>query len=45
MMKKDSDDLDVVVNYTNASDNVPEAEQNNCTIKERTRATLQRLPY
>ena len=45
MMNKVSDDLDVVMNYTNASDHVPEAEQNNHTIKERIRATFQRLPY
>ena len=45
MMSKVSDDLDVVMNYTNASDHVPEAERNNRTIKERIRATFQRLPY
>ena len=45
MMNKVSDDLDVVMNYTNASDHVPEAERNNRTIKERIRATFQRLPY
>ena len=45
MMNKVSDNLDVVMNYTNASDHVPEAERNNCTIKERIRATFQRLPY
>ena len=44
-MNKVSDDLDVVMNYTNASDHVPEAERNNRTIKERIRATFQRLPY
>ena len=38
MMNKVSDDLDVVMNYTNASDHMPEAERNNCTIKERIRA-------
>ena len=45
IMNKVSDDLDVVMNYTKASDHVPEAELNNCTIKERIRATFQRLPY
>ena len=40
MMNKVSDDLDVEMNYTNASDHVPEAEQNNHTIKERIRATF-----
>ena len=45
MMNKVSDNLDVVMNYTNASDHVPEAEQNNRAIKERIRATFQRLPY
>ena len=44
-MNKVSDDLDVVMNYTNASDYMPEAERNNRTIKERIRATFQRLPY
>ena len=42
MMNKVSDDLDVVMNYTNASDHVPEAERNNRTIKERIRATFQK---
>ena len=45
MMNKVSDDLDIVMNYTNASDHVPEAEQNNRTVKERIRATFQKLPY
>ena len=45
MMNKVSDDLDVVMNYTNASNHLPEAEQNNRTIKERIRATFQRLPH
>ena len=45
MMNKVSDDLDVVMNYTNASNHVPEVEQNDCTIKESIRATFQRLPY
>ena len=45
MMNKVSDDLDVEMNYTNASDHMPEAKQNNCTIKERISATFQRLLY
>ena len=45
MMNKVSDNLDIVMNYTNASNHVPEAEQNNRTIKERIRETFQRLPY
>ena len=45
MMDQVRDDLDVVMNYTNASDHVPEAERNNRTIKERIRATYHRLPY
>ena len=45
MMNKVSDGLDVVMNYTNASDHMPEVERNNHTIKERIRATFQRLPY
>ena len=40
----DGEYLDIVMNYTNASNHVPEAEQNNRTIKERIRATFQRLP-
>ena len=45
MMNKVSDDLNIVMNYTNASDHMPEAERNNHTRKERIRATFQRLPY
>ena len=45
MMDQVRDDLDVVMNYTNASDHVPEAERNNRTIKERIRAAYHRLPY
>ena len=45
MMNKVSDNLDIVMNYANASDHVPEVERNNHTIKERIRATFQRLPY
>ena len=45
MMSKVQDDLDIVMNYTNASDHVPEAERNNRTIKERFRAEYHRLPY
>ena len=44
MMNKASDGLDIVMNYTNASDHVPVVERNNRTIKERIRATLQRYP-
>jgi hypothetical protein len=33
------------MNFTNAQDYVPEAERNNCTIKERIRAGYHRLPY
>ena len=45
MMDNVSDDLDVVMNFTNAQDHVPEAERNNRTIKERIRAAFHRLPY
>jgi hypothetical protein len=45
MMDRVSDDLDVVMNYTNALDHVPEAERNNRTIKERFRSAFHRLPY
>ena len=44
-MDQVQDDLDVVMNYTNASNHVPEAERNNRTIKERIRAAYHRLPY
>jgi hypothetical protein len=44
MMEKVEDDLDVDMNFTNAQDHVPEAERNNCTIKERIRAAYHRLP-
>ena len=40
-----ADDLDIVMNYTNAQDHVPEAERNNRTIKERVRAAFHRLPF
>jgi hypothetical protein len=45
MMEQIEDDLDVKMNFTNAQDHVPEAEQNNQTIKERIRAAYHRLPY
>ena len=45
MMNKVSDNLDIVMNYTNASDHVPEAEQNIRTVKERISAAFQKLPY
>jgi hypothetical protein len=45
MMEKVEDDLDVNMNFTNAQDHVPEAERNNCTIKERIRAAYHCLPY
>jgi hypothetical protein len=45
MMEKVEDDLDVNMNFTNAQDYVPQAEQNNRTIKERIRAAYHRLPY
>ena len=45
MMNKVSDDVDIVMNYTNASNHVPEVERTNRTIKERIRTTFQRLPY
>ena len=43
MMDQVQDDLDVVMNYTNASNHVP--EWNNITFKERIRAAYHRLPY
>jgi hypothetical protein len=45
MMEKVEDNLDVDTSFTNAQDHTPEAERNNCTIKERIRATYHRLPY
>jgi hypothetical protein len=45
MMEKVKDNLDVDMNFTNAQDHVPEAEQNNRMIKERIRAAYHRLPY
>ena len=45
MMDKVKDKLDVEMNYANALDHVPEAEQNNQTIKERVRAAYHCLPY
>jgi hypothetical protein len=45
MMEKVLDDLDVDMNFTNAQDHVPEAEQNNRTMKERIRAVHHRLAY
>ena len=40
-----ADDLDVVMNYTNAGDHVPEAERNNRVLQERDRTTYHHLPY
>jgi hypothetical protein len=45
MVNKVKDDMDVERNFTNAQDHVPEAEQNNWTIKERIQAAYHRLPY
>jgi hypothetical protein len=45
LMERVKDDLGVRMNITNALDHVPEAEQNNRTIKERVWAAYHRLPY
>jgi hypothetical protein len=46
MMDQISDDLDIEMNYTTTVDHVPEAERNNCTLKERIRAIYYHmLPY
>jgi hypothetical protein len=45
MMEKVKDNLGVKMNFTNALDHVPEAEQNNRTKKERVWAAYHRLPY
>ena len=39
------DEFRVEINFANPQDHVPEAERNNRTLKERTRATYHRLPY
>jgi hypothetical protein len=44
-MNRVKDNLDMKMNFTNAQGRGPEAERNHRTIKERTRATYQRLPY
>ena len=40
-----ADDFNVVMNFANPQEHVPEAERNNRVIKERVRATYHRLPY
>jgi hypothetical protein len=45
MMVNVDDELEVKINYANASEHVPEAERNNRTIQERIRATYHNLPY
>ncbi|KAI2506113.1 Reverse transcriptase (RNA-dependent DNA polymerase) [Fragilaria crotonensis] len=40
-----ADEFEVVMNFANAQEHVPEAERNNRVIKERVRATYHRLPY
>ena len=40
MMDKVKDELDMDMNYTSASEHVPEAERNNRMIKERIRAAF-----
>ena len=37
--------LNIMINYANAGDHVPEAERNNRTIKERFRAAFHRMPF
>ena len=44
MMKPVADDLDVIMDYVPTKAHVPEAEQNNQTIKERVRAAHHHLP-
>ena len=39
------DKLNTEMNFANPGDHVPEAEHNNCTIKECTRAAFHHLPY
>lgn len=38
-------EFSVEMNFANPQELVPEAERNNCVIKERVRATYHRLPY
>ena len=45
MMEVIKEKLDIILNYTNAGDHVPEAERNNRTIKERFRTAFHRLPF
>ena len=45
LMDEVNDKLDIVMNYANAQDHVPEAERNNRVIKERIRAGYHHLPY
>jgi hypothetical protein len=45
LMDNVADKLDITMNYTTASEHVPEAERNNCTIQERIRSAYQNLPY
>ena len=44
-MDEVKDDLGIEVNYTTASEHVPESERNNRTIKERYRSLYHYLPY
>ena len=44
MMEKVKDELSVDMNHADAGNHVPEAKQNNCTIKECMRAMLHRSP-
>jgi Reverse transcriptase (RNA-dependent DNA polymerase) len=45
LMEELTDVYDVMVNYANPQEHVPEAERNNRAIKERFRSTFHRLPY
>lgn len=44
-MDKIKDDLKIDMNFTNADDHVPEAEQNNHAIKECIWVAFHHLPY
>ncbi|MGC8538241.1 MAG: hypothetical protein ACP5MZ_04685, partial [Candidatus Micrarchaeia archaeon] len=45
LMDPVKDKLNVSMNYTTTDEQVPEAEQNNCTIAERIRCAYHNLPY
>ena len=45
MMSQVEDELEITMDYAAMQAHVPEAERNNCTLKERIRAAYHRSPY